>query len=446
VNNAFERTFGWKKEEVIDLYFSDLMPTYKEDIKNVFTKACQGETIKNYETIRQRKDGSIIYINVTVTPINNEVGEIEYLSSISRDITEQKKAELLQVKAEQELKNAIKHQQGIIFKFTKVNGEFIYTMWDGELSNKLEIFSKDVENRILDEEIYRRYPNLLNKQEIAWNGIKTSFEFPYKQLLLFVTFNPLEIDGRTKEVVGSCIDITPLRQTEELLQKSEKLAVVGQLAAGVAHEIRNPLTTLKGFTQLMLTKPNVHALNPYIQVMIDEIEKIEMITNEFLVIAKPQAVIVKNNNIKHLIERVLFFLQGEVMQFGITVTTSYETNNLDIVCDANQLKQVLINLFKNAIESMQNGGLLTIQVIEFNDDYLKINIMDTGVGMRKELISKLGEPFYTLKEKGTGLGLMVSFRIIEANKGKISYISEENVGTKVELILPKSNVDTVTYK
>jgi PAS domain S-box-containing protein len=231
-----------------------------------------------------------------------------------------------------------------------------------------------------------------------------------------------------------------LQKTEELLRKSEKLAVVGELAAGVAHEIRNPLTTLKGFTQLLMLDLDQKRLS-MLNLMKSELNRIEMITNEFMVIAKPQAINYKINNLKDIVSQVLSIMEPQATLQNIDINILFKNTEPYVQCDENQLKQVFINIIKNAFEAMPNGGNLTVEIYESDNGDIAISIKDTGEGIPEEIIPRLCEPFYTLKEKGTGLGLMVSYRILEAHKGKIEFSSDLKKGTTVTVKLPLQHAE-----
>ncbi|MED0736582.1 ATP-binding protein [Aneurinibacillus thermoaerophilus] len=239
-------------------------------------------------------------------------------------------------------------------------------------------------------------------------------------------------DGQRKGIVVIGRDITELKKTEELLRKSEKLSVVGQLAAGVAHEIRNPLTSIRGFVQF-LREGNFK--DEYFTTMLSELDRIELIVNEFLVLAKPQVMNFRRKNLSTLLHQVIALLSTEAVINNIQIVTDFIPVTALVDCDENQLKQVFINILKNAIEAMPNGGQITVQLKQQHDKVL-LYFIDQGYGIPEERIQKLGEPFYTTKEKGTGLGLMISYKIIQSHQGSIQIKSRENIGTTVEVILP----------
>jgi PAS domain S-box-containing protein len=242
------------------------------------------------------------------------------------------------------------------------------------------------------------------------------------------------LQGGLDKVVMVMRDVTERIHTEELLRKSEKLAVVGQLAAGVAHELRNPLTAMKGFLQLMQDK--VETGREYINIMLNEMKRIELIIGEFLILAKPHVVKFKSKSPQELLQSVIALLDTQAILNNVQIVTNIGPGVPNILCEENQIKQVFINVLKNAIEAMPTGGQITIEMVHEPPTGVVIRFRDQGVGIPEESIPHLGEPFYTTKESGTGLGLMVSYQIVQAHNGRMQIHSQVNQGTTVEVCLP----------
>ncbi|SDY85090.1 PAS domain-containing sensor histidine kinase [Bacillus sp. 166amftsu] len=237
-------------------------------------------------------------------------------------------------------------------------------------------------------------------------------------------------------------DITERKKTEELLNKSDTLAAIGQLAAGVAHEVRNPLTVIKGFIQLF--QINQADQDKYFELMLSEIERIEAILHEFLSIAKTDVIPTEKKNLCFILKNVVSLINTKAIMTNIQINLHIESKELIIDCCENQLKQVFINILQNSIEAMPDGGEISIYVKKSEREDVIINIVDEGLGIPEERIKRLGEPFYSTKEKGTGIGLMLSYKIIESHQGRISIMSEVGVGTSVTIYLPMFQSEQVT--
>ncbi|MGD6878676.1 ATP-binding protein [Bacillus infantis] len=280
--------------------------------------------------------------------------------------------------------------------------------------------------KILDITYKEKLPAGRREQKITrLDGKKIYFEVS----TLFTSFQ-----GR-KAVLSIGQDVTVKKeQADLLLQKSEKLALVGQMAAGIAHEIRNPLTSIKGFIQLLKAEGN----REYADIAISELDRINLIVGEFLVLAKPAAAVYRVCDLKKLIQEVVVLIQPQCLIHNVQIITGLDLDESEIWCEENQLKQVFINMIKNSAEAMPDGGTITIKAADRKDGHVAVMIKDEGTGIPPERINTLGEPFYTTKEKGTGLGLMTSFKIIENHSGLVKVSSEVNKGTVFEIILPKT--------
>ncbi|MFB6364386.1 PAS domain S-box protein [Paenibacillus elgii] len=229
-------------------------------------------------------------------------------------------------------------------------------------------------------------------------------------------------------------DITEQKRKDELLLKSEKLTIAGQLAAGVAHEIRNPLTALKGFVQLM--GRSEHSYSQYLPIMKEELERIEVIISELLMLAKPQAVQMKIADLAVLVQEVVMLTSAQAMLLNIEIRFFPTGEPLPIRCDPNQIKQVFVNFLKNAFEAMPRGGTIDVSMEATEQGLALVRVADEGCGISQEQLRQIGEPFYSTKEAGTGLGLLVSHKIIEHHKGRIHIASEVGVGTTIQVKLP----------
>lgn len=218
------------------------------------------------------------------------------------------------------------------------------------------------------------------------------------------------------------------------MQKSEKLNIVSELAASVAQEVRNPLTVVRGFIQLLESTEDVKNKD-YMRLVLAELDRAEQIISDYLNLARPQ--IEKKEHIclsAQLIEMTTLMSSFAAMQ-GVYLQVEI-SESLYTIGDKTKLKQAIMNVVKNGIEAIQgNKGYLKVTAIQ-KDETIVIRVKDSGVGMTKEQLARLGQPYYSLKEKGTGLGLMVTFSILQAHNGTLEYKSESGKGTEAIIILP----------
>ncbi|MGS0903435.1 CheR family methyltransferase [Bacillus altitudinis] len=231
-------------------------------------------------------------------------------------------------------------------------------------------------------------------------------------------------------------DITSQKQSEKMLMKSEMLSAVGQLAAGIAHEIRNPLTSLKGFLQLMIQSKKYQ--KDYADVMMSEFNRLESIINEFLVLSRSKSVKFEPVNVNLLLEEVIMVVESQAVLKGVSIQKNLAPSLPHIQGIPNELKQVFLNILKNGIEAMDGvTGVIQVTSLLKNDQMMLI-FEDQGKGIPEDEIGKLGEPFYTTKEKGTGLGLMMTIKIIESHGGTIRFESKSFEGTRVIITFPSN--------
>jgi signal transduction histidine kinase len=170
--------------------------------------------------------------------------------------------------------------------------------------------------------------------------------------------------------------------------------------------------------------------------MLNELERINFIVNEFMFIAKPHGAAYQHEDTAKIINDVVMLLNAQAALEGVIIESSIQQDLPPIYCNAGQLKQVVLNLLKNAIEAMPSGGTIYLKTCLTKESKILIQVVDQGTGIPKERTHRLGEPFYTTKDSGTGLGLMVSYKIIEAHGGEMIFESCPNAGTKVNIYLP----------
>lgn len=356
---------------------------------------------------------------------------------IDRHINELKRVEVSLIEAETKYRSLV--EEALVGVYLYQEGQFFYVNPRyAEIFGytQEEILQMDVldlafpeDRAVLSENIRRRMSGEVQGLRYFYRGIKKD-----QRVIDLEVHGTVTVYNGKPAIIGTLLDITDRIKTEELLRKSDKLAVVGELAAGVAHEIRNPLTSLKGFVQLMKTENGDN--QKYHDIMLSELDRINFIVSEFLLLAKPQVVNYQQKDLQNILQDVIGLLESQAILNNVQISVDFPLSNLMIECEENQIKQVFINILKNAMEATPHGGTISIRVQMKENNKVLVQFMDQGCGIPEDRLSKLGEPFYTTKEKGTGLGLMVSYKIIETHQGEINIKSEENKGTTVDVILP----------
>lgn len=275
---------------------------------------------------------------------------------------------------------------------------------------------------------------IVRNHAVSWtNGLK--------RYDLLLDSNVLrEEDGR---IVGAYLffkDVTNLRSLEEQVQRNDRLSMIGQIAAGTAHEIRNPLTSIKGFLQLFRNSFEGRGMireQGYVDLMLTEITRVNELLNEFLMLSKPKLAKYQQTSISHVLLNILPIIQGEAILHKVELNYIPYPNLPNVVADQELLKQVFLNICKNGIEAMNDGGgtLTVTEKVDTEERYVRIEIHDTGPGIPSYVMDKIFDPFFTTKDNGTGLGLSVCQRIIHEIGGSIR-VSSKGFGTSFTICIP----------
>ena len=227
-----------------------------------------------------------------------------------------------------------------------------------------------------------------------------------------------------------------LFETEEQLRRADRLSALGELSAGMAHEIRNPLGAIKGAVEILRDdyKPN-HSKYEFIQILLKETDRLNHIVQEFLGFARPKNPELQFVDLNEAIESVLMLTAQEVRKSGVTVRKNLDPSIGKRSLDAGLLKQAFLNLILNAIQAMPQGGVLSIES-GLAHNAVSVKIADTGIGISEENRKKLFSPFFTTRKNGTGLGLAITYRIIENHHGTISVESQPGKGSTFTIGIP----------
>jgi PAS domain S-box-containing protein len=259
-----------------------------------------------------------------------------------------------------------------------------------------------------------------------------------REIITSMTVSPLKgADGRIIGASRICKDITHLRKAEERLALAERLSSLGELTAGVAHELRNPLAGIKINTQVLSRKKDLSDMEKRLLAGTEEgIEKIQKIVDDMLHFAKPKPSHFKEEEINEVVEKSVTILQTKLKKGNIALVFKQGKGLPRIRIDIHQVQQVLINLMLNAIQAMNKGGTLALRTFPENGG-VAVEIKDTGTGISPSHLKKIFDPFFTTKSEGTGLGLSISAKILENHGAAIDVNSEEGRGSTFTIRFPQ---------
>ena len=311
-------------------------------------------------------------------------------------------------------------------------------------------------NRSL-EELFPRQPQLIDKvrkvlvtgacyHDVEAEGMRNvpSSRFPAN-----LTLSPyMESDDSIQGVVILIKNMTLIRELEERQRPSDHLNNMGKLAMGMAHEIRNPLGGIRGSAQLLRQEIKNKSHQEYLDIVVSEVDRINRMVKRMMDLTKPLDLKMKSTNIHKVLEEILLLEKDTLTRKKGRFEQIYDPSLPPIQADEDQLKQVFLNLIKNAIEASRKGGRIQI-ITRISSGYsvktsssavakqnIVVEIIDSGVGMDKETQKKLFTPFHTTKTKGSGLGLPISLKIVKDHNGLIKVTSEKSLGTTVQVFLP----------
>ncbi|MGG4268201.1 PAS domain S-box protein [Peribacillus simplex] len=449
VNEKFLEISQYEEHELIGKNHSIINSGYhaKEFFTDLWQTISQGKTW-NGEICNRAKNGDVYWVETTIVPFMKRGKPYQYIS-IRSDISSRKKAENALKGSIKELEDmnyainqssivAITDDKGVIIevneKFSEVSGYKRNEL----IGNTHNLVNSGFHSKEFFDEMWKTIHQCkVWKGEIRNRAKDGSFYWVDTTIVPFFSE-----EGKPFQFLALRHDITERKKSEEILHRQDKLAAVGQLAAGVAHEIRNPLTSMKGYTEFLQLDETDENKQEYLEIIMDEINRVNEIVEEFLQLAKPQSLILETKNIVPIIQNVLSLTEFDARKKKVKLVWECFHEKILVQCDENRLKQVILNFIKNGMEAMPDGGVIKV-ITELKEDKVHISIIDTGIGMPPEQLKRLGEPFFTTKKSGNGLGLMISFKIIESHLGNVFVESEVNRGTAFNIVLPMKKVCSI---
>ena len=457
-NSGAERIYGYTSKEILGRSISVLTPPHlPDDVLQILKKIRRGERINHYETVRLRKDGKQIDVSLTISPIRDATGKAIGASTISHDITGRKSADKTLKESEHALRERVKELSCLygLAKLIERPGISLEEILEGivKLLPPAWLYPEIASARIILNGHTYSTPNFREGGQRQVANIIINEEQRGVVEVVYLEKKPELDEGPFLREERSLIEaiareaalIVERKQTEEdkerlqdQLRHADRLATIGQLSAGIAHELNEPIGSILGFAQLIKKYPELS------EQAIQDIEKITKaslhareVVKKLMLFARqmpPQKTIV---NLNQVIEEGLYFLESRCVKEGIKVVRSLSPNLPEIIADQAQMTQVLVNIVVNAIQAMPDGGKLTIRT-NASDRFISLQVEDTGVGMSENVVRQIFLPFFTTKDvgQGTGLGLPVVHGIVISHSGSINVDSKVGRGTKFEIKLP----------
>ncbi|KAB2951976.1 PAS domain S-box protein [Heliorestis acidaminivorans] len=437
VNKAYVELLGYTEEELLSRPYKDFL--HEEDLQKLQKKSLTCTNLKSKKSLECRhicKKGTVKWVSWTVTIDMEE----NLFYAVGRDVTENKK--LVQIK--RELNSIVEASTDAI---VVADREGYIRSWNGAAEklfgySQSEIIGKNIKI-FVPEERKEECDDIIEK--VLNNGAFEHFETIRlrkngQRLNVFKIVTPVKDNqGKVIAIIALIRDNTEKKELENEIAHLDRLNVVAQMAAGIGHEIRNPLMTVRGFLQILGRQKSYNEDKEYFRLMIDELDRANTIITEFLAMTKKKPSNPAQGNINQVIEELMPLLQAEAINNNKWIIKKLEATE-DLIFDSKEIRQMLYNLVLNGLEAMESGGKLFIcTYMEGNDVVLAVR--DEGIGISTEILEKLGTPFLTTKEQGTGLGLAMVFRIARQHKARV-LVDTGMTGTTIYVKFPT----LVSYK
>ncbi|MDF2958549.1 MAG: kinE 4 [Paenibacillus sp.] len=448
VSPSVTALLGYEQHELIgktwiDLYHPDdfeYLMQLKKNVDNIDEEVFVGR-------VRHIK-GHFIWFETTFKSIRNSNGEITAIIGTGRNIEKRKQVEDALKQSEERFRSAFENASigmalvdldGYWVRVNKALCEILgYTeaellemtyldiTYPDDLNIGLDHIQKLVDGHLSFFMFEKRY---IHKQgHIVWAKLTSS-------LIRNEAGNPVYFIVHIQDITEKMLLSEVRKEKETLLNITDNLSAIGQIVGSIAHEIRNPLTTVRGFIQL-LNERTGRMCSEYCDLIIDELDRANEIITNFLTLSQKRVILKKQDSLNRIIKIMHPLLEADANMKGQQILLHLQKDISEVCLDEREIKQLLLNLTRNSMEAMTKGGVMTISTVE-KEEAVELIIADTGFGIIKEKLCTLFEPFYTTKEDGTGLGLPVCLSIVEKHGGNIRVQSEEGEGTAFIISFPK---------
>jgi len=453
-NCALLEMLGYSnKEEFLKIEIAEDLYVHPEDRQNFQRLVEKHGFVKDLEVEFKKKEGEKITVLLTARAKQDGEGKVIGYEGLNIDISDRKRMERELKEANEFFMNLIESSvDGIIV--TKMDGEII--IFNKGIEDMLGYQSDEVVGKMNIRMIYapgvaKEVMQKLRSPDYGGVGKLTSFPITHRRKDGEMVEGDLSASiiydegGREIATVGIFKDLRErlrmerdLQAAREALLQSEKLAAMGRLTSQIAHELNNPIYGIMNTLELLKTEiPPESKRRRILELSLSETERLSEMLRNMLSFSKPEEEVRKRLNVNELLEGILLMMEKQMKEVNVKVVTRFEPKIPEIMASTHQMRQVILNLFKNAKEAMPRGGTLTVRT-EKEDTKVLIRIQDTGTGIPEEIRNKIFEAFFTTKQKvkGVGLGLSVCYGIIKDHGGEIRVDSKEGKGTTFTISLP----------
>ncbi len=449
-NKKVENITGKRKGDILGrnllglLYNTQASPIKQQMFKAVMDDSLTYKRPNAFEGQIYDNNNNIRLISWDISPILSASGDLEGMLLIGRDVTELKEREESAKKIDETLKDIFSSIKEYALYVTNLDGNITYYGMGSELIfgwQKNEIIFKHVSMLHPPEDAKSKLPFIIaqvNSQE----EFETELELIKKNGQRFpVTLTVsqfIDPEGKLAGYIFIAKDITEKRKLEYQVFQAEKMAAIGQLAAGMAHEINNPLFVIAGRLEMILAEKRLaQKFRSTLDIMNSQVDRIRKLVDRMLKFARKTPPKLEMLNINDVIEGVLPLLTYHKLPASNIEIEKYLDRGLPAVKgDLNQLQEVFVNLLINAYQAMPEGGKVTIKTTDSNNGFIQIQISDSGQGIPDDNLKNIFMPFFSTKKDGTGLGLSICYNIIKSHGGDIDIESQVNRGTTFTIKLP----------
>ncbi|NLL51668.1 MAG: PAS domain S-box protein [Peptococcaceae bacterium] len=427
-NKASEKIYGYQATEILGKHLSILTP---EELllsdQDLFKAINQGKSTLEWKTIRLTKSGKTVNVSLFISPLYGEDNKVYGASIISRDNTNEVNTEKL---LREEIKQRQQSEADFKTVFDKSKMGIVTRGKDGKVircnkafENMIGYTLKELSNM---DWVAINHPDDLEKEnplaEELLTGVRDYYEIEKRYLhkdgsVLWARSTIVLSKGYSEVTIAFIEDITEQKSYREQMLKLDRLNLIGEMAAGISHEVRNPMAAVRGFLQILQTKKELTPYEHYFSTMIEELDRANNIISEFLSIGRNTPTNMKEEDLNLIIESLKPLIEADgyatdhYLQVELAPVPKILLNNKEI-------RQMILNLVRNGFEAMPAGGTLTIKTY-YQDQKVILAIIDQGQGIKPEVMEKLGTPFFTTKPNGTGLGLGICYGIAARHNADI---------------------------